>query len=256
MKITTYNVNGIRAATKKGFVDWLKLENPDVVCLQEIKADADQFPAELFNLGYEFFIHPAQKKGYSGVAVMTKTMPIKSTVGMGIDWVDAEGRVLTVEFDTLRVVSVYAPSGTTGDERQAVKYRFMDVFLEWMKALTADGKPTVFCGDINIAHMAIDIHNPVSNKNSSGFLPEERAWFTSMLDAGYEDVFRALHPGVKDLYSWWTVRANAKANNKGWRIDYQIGTKGLSARATEAHIGAEWNLSDHAPVTVVYDGLT
>jgi exodeoxyribonuclease-3 len=121
-----------------------------------------------------------------------------------------------------------------------------------MRAVTADGKPTVFCGDINIAHMAIDIHNPVSNKNTSGFLPEERAWFTSMLDAGYEDVFRALHPGEKDLYSWWTVRANAKANNKGWRIDYHIATKGLTAKATDARMTRELNLSDHVPVTVTY----
>jgi len=252
MKISTYNVNGIRAATKKGLVDWLKSESPDVLCLQEIKADADQFPDELFTLGYEFFIHPAQKKGYSGVAILTKSKPIRSSVGMGVDWVDAEGRVLTVEFEHLRVVSVYAPSGTTGEERQAVKYRFLDVFLEWMNRLTADGKPTVFCGDINIAHMAIDIHNPISNKNTSGFLPEERAWFTSVLEAGYEDVFRDLHPGEKDLYSWWTVRANAKANNKGWRIDYQIATKGLSARASDARITRELDLSDHVPVTVTY----
>jgi exodeoxyribonuclease-3 len=252
MKISTYNVNGIRAATKKGLVDWLKMESPDVVCLQEIKADADQFPDELFTLGYEFYIHPAQKKGYSGVAILTKRKPVRSFVGMGIDWVDAEGRILTVEFEELRVVSVYAPSGTTGEERQAVKYRFLDVFLDWMRAVSADGKPTVFCGDINIAHMAIDIHNPISNKNTSGFLPEERAWFTSMLDAGYEDVFRALHPGEKDLYSWWTVRANAKANNKGWRIDYHIATKGLSAKATDARMTRELNLSDHVPVTVTY----
>lgn len=252
MKISTYNVNGIRAATKKGLAEWLKTEQPDVLCLQEIKAAADQFPDELFTLGYEFFIHPAQKKGYSGVAILTKNMPLKATVGMGIDWVDAEGRILTVEFEHLRVVSVYAPSGTTGDERQAVKMRFLDVFLEWMNRLTSDGKPTVFCGDINIAHTEIDIHNPVSNKNSSGFLPEERAWFTRMLEAGYEDVFRELHPGETDLYSWWTVRANAKANNKGWRIDYQIATKGLSARAGDARITRELDLSDHVPVTVTY----
>ncbi len=254
MKISTYNVNGIRSATSKGLVDWLMLENPDVVCLQEIKAEANQFPEALFQLGYEFFIHPAQvKKGYSGVAILTKIMPLKSTVGIGVDWVDAEGRVLTVEFENLRVVSVYAPSGTSGEVRQAVKYQFLDVFLDWMNRLTSDGKPTVFCGDINIAHKEIDIHNPVSNKNSSGFLPEERAWFTKMLEAGYEDVFRELRPGEKDLYSWWTVRANAKANNKGWRIDYQIGTRGLSAVAKEASIGASWNLSDHAPVSVTYN---
>jgi len=254
VKISTYNVNGIRSATSKGLVDWLTLENPDVVCLQEIKAEANQFPDALFQLGYEFFIHPAQvKKGYSGVAILTKTMPLKSTVGMGVDWVDAEGRVLTVEFEHLRVVSVYAPSGTTGDVRQAVKYQFLDVFLDWMNRLTSDGKPTVFCGDINIAHKEIDIHNPVSNKNSSGFLPEERAWFTNMLKAGYEDVFRELRPGEKDLYSWWTVRANAKANNKGWRIDYHLATKGLSARASDARITRELNLSDHVPVTVTYN---
>jgi exodeoxyribonuclease-3 len=252
MKITTYNVNGIRAAVTKGFIDWMQAESPDVLCLQEIKAEAEQFPDELFGMGYEWFIHPAQKKGYSGVAIAVKGMPENANVGTGIDWIDAEGRVITVEHKGIRVVSVYFPSGTTGDERQAVKYRFLDAFRAWMDALTADGKPTVFCGDVNIAHTAIDIHDPVSNKKTSGFLPEERAWMDTLLESRYVDVFRSLHPGEKHLYSWWTFRANAKANNKGWRIDYQIATPDLAARAVDARITRELDFSDHVPVTVAY----
>lgn len=252
MKITTYNVNGIRAVVKKGFAEWLKAESPDILCLQEIKADAGQFPDVLFGMGYEWFIHPAQKKGYSGVAIAVKGMPDKAFVGTGIDWIDAEGRVITVEHRGLRVVSVYFPSGTTGEERQAVKYRFLDAIRGWMDALTADGMPTLFCGDVNIAHTAIDIHDPVSNKKTSGFLPEERAWMDRLFEAGYEDIFRAKHPGEKHLYSWWTVRANAKANNKGWRIDYQIGTKGLAEKAIDARITRELDFSDHVPVTAEF----
>ncbi len=252
MRIATYNVNGIRAAVTKGFVDWVKTADADLICLQEIKAEADQFPEELFGLGYEWFIHPAQKKGYSGVAIACKGMPESAKVGTGIDWIDTEGRVLTVEHQGWRVVNLYYPSGTTGDERQGVKYRFLDEIRAWMDALTADGKPTVFCGDYNIAHTAQDIHDPVGNKKTSGFLPEERAWFDRLLAAGYEDVYRRLHPDARDHYSWWTYRANAKANNKGWRIDYQIGTPGTAARATSAAIHREWDLSDHVAVVVEY----
>lgn len=253
MIISSYNVNGIRAAVRKGFVDWVQDTKPDVICLQEIKADETQIPREITDLGYHGYFHPAEKKGYSGVAILSKSMPDEVVNGMGIDWIDAEGRVIMARFDKIKVYSVYAPSGTTGDVRQDLKYKFLDEFYSFAKPLLADGHDVIFCGDFNIAHKEVDIHDPVSNKNSSGFLPEERAWLSAFLELGYKDVFRELHPDARHMYSWWTYRAGAKDRNKGWRIDYHLASPALANRAQTAVMEREMNLSDHVPVTVEYN---
>ncbi|MEX0929310.1 MAG: exodeoxyribonuclease III [Balneolales bacterium] len=252
MIISSYNVNGIRAAGRKGFGDWMTKTDPDIVCLQELKAHEEQIPGAICNGSYHGVYHCAEKKGYSGVALLSKEKPLHVECGMGVDWVDSEGRVIMAEFKNVRVFSIYAPSGTTGSVRQAQKYRFMDDFLLFAAPYARDKKPTVFCGDFNIAHREIDIHNPVSNKKSSGFLPEEREWFTRLLESGYADVFRMLNADLPDLYSWWTYRARAKSRNKGWRIDYHLATASLMENAGSAKIESEWDMSDHAPVTVNY----
>lgn len=253
MIISSYNVNGIRAAQRKGFCEWVTQTQPDVICLQEIKADESQIPPEIMAMGYQAFWHPAQKKGYSGVGILTRIAPEQVMSGIGTDWIDAEGRVLGVRINGIEVYSIYAPSGTTGDIRQDLKYQFLKAFDDFALPKLGGGQPeVVFCGDFNIAHREIDIHDPVSNKKTSGFLPEERAWMTRLLEAGYVDVFRTVHPDLRDTYSWWTYRAGAKGNNKGWRIDYQLASADLAARAVEAHIERELDLSDHVPVTIRY----
>lgn len=252
MIISTYNVNGIRAAERKGFSDWVRKTSPDVICLQEIKADETQIPEEISALGYHAIYHSAEKKGYSGVAILSKAQPEESEIGMGIDWVDTEGRVLRVRIKGIDIYSIYAPSGTTGDIRQEIKYKFLEEFTAFGKSRLNSATPTIFTGDFNIAHTEIDIHDPVSNKKSSGFLPEERQWFSDFLELGFYDAFREKHPGVKDLYSWWTYRAGAKSRNKGWRIDYHLTTKDLVTKVKRAEIERELNLSDHAPVTIEY----
>ncbi|MEX0608733.1 MAG: exodeoxyribonuclease III [Balneolaceae bacterium] len=253
LKISSYNINGIRAAHRKGFLDWVEESKPDIICIQELRADQDQIPPEIKELGYHEYYHIAEKKGYSGVAILSKIKPKKVDSGIGVGWIDREGRVLTAEFDNFRLCSVYAPSGTTGDIRQDMKMKFLDDFMRFGKKHADDNKPTLFCGDFNICHTDIDIHNPVQNKNSSGFLPEEREWVTDFLDIGYEDVFRKLHQGKPDLYSWWSYRAGSKKRNKGWRIDYHLATFPLARIAKEATIEYKWNISDHAPVSIVYD---
>ncbi|MEX0719706.1 MAG: exodeoxyribonuclease III [Balneolaceae bacterium] len=253
IKISSYNINGIRAAHRKGFVDWVKESKPDIICIQELRAAQDQIPSEITELGYHEYYHIAEKKGYSGVAILSKIKPEKINNGIGIGWIDREGRVLTAEFENFRLCSVYAPSGTTGDVRQDFKMKFLDDFMRLGKQYAGDNKPTLFCGDFNICHTEIDIHNPVANKNSSGFLPEEREWVTDFLNVGYEDVFRKLNGDKKDLYSWWSYRAGSKKRNKGWRIDYHLATFPLAQIAKEATIEYKWDISDHAPVTVVYD---
>jgi exodeoxyribonuclease-3 len=252
MIISSYNVNGIRAASKKGLANWIRDTQPDVICLQELKADVDQIPDEIRELGYFEYYHAAEKKGYSGVGILSKIEPEQVEIGMGTDWIDSEGRVLRIRVQGVDIYSVYAPSGTTGDIRQQMKYKFLDEFRNFAVTQLNSGSPVVFCGDFNIAHREIDIHNPVSNKNSSGFLPEERAWFSDFLDMGYKDIFRELHPNTAHLYSWWTYRAGAKGNNKGWRIDYHLGSAEMLKRAQSAKIERELDLSDHVPVTVEY----
>lgn len=253
MIISSYNVNGIRAAVKKGFVDWVKQTKPDVICLQELKADVNQIPEEIHELGYYEFYYPAEKKGYSGVGILSKIKPEKVELGMGLDWVDQEGRVIKARINGIDIYSIYAPSGTSGDLRQSMKYDFLDAFEKYSLPLLNGPNPTVLCGDFNIAHREIDIHDPVSNKKSSGFLPEEREWFTNFLNSGYKDVFRELYPELRDVYSWWTYRAGAKGNNKGWRIDYHLASEQLNDKAVAGKIERELNMSDHVPVTIRYD---
>lgn len=250
MKIISYNVNGIRAAEKKGFSQWLAAENPDVIGLQEIKAMDDQFDWDIIRaLGYEVYTFAAEKKGYSGVALCTKIKPNQVTFGCGVNWIDAEGRMIRADFDDFSFITVYIPSGSSGDERQEKKMEFLDFFGPYIQGLTADHPNLIISGDYNICHEAIDIHDPVRNATVSGFLPEERAWFTDYLNRGFVDSFRHLEKG-KDFYSWWSYRANARVNNKGWRIDYNIISAPLQARLQAASILADVNHSDHCPVTV------
>lgn len=253
VKISSYNVNGIRAAHRKGFVDWVEKSNPDIICIQEMRALENQIPKEIKQLDYREYYHTAEKKGYSGVAIYSKEEPIKVEEGIGVDWIDKEGRIIMAEFEKLRVFSVYAPSGTTGDVRQDMKMSFLDDFIRYGKKYADDDKPSVFCGDFNICHTEIDIHNPDKQHKTSGFLPEERQWVTNFLKVGYDDVYRSLHKDETDLYSWWSYRAASKERNKGWRIDYHLATPDLAAKAEEAIIEKEWDLSDHAPVSIVYN---
>lgn len=255
MKIITYNVNGIRAAIRKDWLKWLETENPDVVCLQEIKATPDQLPLELLlieNLGYEHYWYPAQKKGYSGTAIFTKKSPLKVTYGCGEEAYDLEGRMIRLDFDQLSVMSVYFPSGTTGDIRQTFKYRFLDDFQQLSNQLLKETPKLVVCGDYNICHRAIDIHNPKTNANSSGFLPEEREWMENFINSGYVDSFRHLNPDPHN-YTWWSFRANSRAKNLGWRIDYNMVSEALAPYISGAKILNEAVHSDHCPVVVELD---
>ncbi len=249
MKIISYNVNGIRAALKKDFVGWLKSAQPDVVCLQETKALEEQVETVLFEeLGYKHYWFSAQKKGYSGVAILSKKEPKAVVYGTGIDHMDFEGRVIRVDFENCSVISLYLPSGTNV-ARLEYKFRFMDDFLNYISVLKKDFPNLVICGDYNICHQAIDIHDPVRNKNVSGFLPEERGWLDKFLKSGFIDSFRHLNPEPHH-YSWWSYRANARANNKGWRIDYNLVSAPLEKNIERAYILPEAYHSDHCPVVV------
>lgn len=251
--ISSFNVNGIRAAQRKGFTDWIEQSNPDIICLQELRAEEHQMPKAIKKLPYHEVYHTAEKKGYSGVGILSRQEPLSVRHGIGVDWIDAEGRVVMAEFKELIVFSIYAPSGTTGDERQELKMKFLDHFLPFAEKYLTGNKPVVFCGDFNICHKPIDIHNPNQNKNTSGFLPEEREWVSLLLETGFEDVYRNLHQDEPDLYSWWSYRAASKERNKGWRIDYHMASPSLNEMARKAVIEMEWNLSDHAPVTISYN---
>lgn len=252
-KISSYNVNGIRAAHRKGFVDWVEESDPDIICIQELRATEKQVPIDIKDLEYQEYYHVAEKKGYSGVAIYSKEEPIQVETGIGVDWIDSEGRIIMAEYDKFRVFSVYAPSGTTGDVRQDMKMDFLDKFIQFGEKFSNDDKPSVFCGDFNICHTEIDIHNPEKQHKTSGFLPEEREWVSDFLERGYEDVFRLLHPEKTDLYSWWSYRAASKERNKGWRIDYHLATPDMAKVAKQAEIEKKWDLSDHAPVSISYD---
>ncbi len=248
MRIISYNINGIRAAMKKGFLDWLEIESPDIICLQEIKAYSNQFEFQLFeNLGYYCFWNSAIKKGYSGVAILSKKKPQKVIVGCGSKKFDCEGRVLRIDLDTLSVLSCYFPSGSSGDVRQNFKMDFLQYFYNFIKANNMDN--LIICGDYNICHKPIDIHNPISNKNSSGFLPEERNWLSEFLDLGFIDTFRAINPEPHQ-YSWWSYRANSRKKNKGWRIDYNLLSANMKHKIKDAKILNNVFHSDHCPVLV------
>lgn len=255
MKIITYNVNGLRSATSKGLADWLRAEDPDVLCIQETKLQPDQFPAEVFEaLGYKAYLYSAEKKGYSGVAILTKQTPDHVEYGMKIDAYDREGRFIRADFGDLSVVSVYHPSGSSGDERQAFKMVWLDDFQRYVTDLRRSRPNLVLCGDYNICHESIDIHDPVRNATDSGFLPEERAWMSGFLNEGFVDSFRYLHPD-KQEYSWWSYRFQSRAKNKGWRIDYCMLTESLKDALKSARILGEAVHSDHCPVAVEIDGF-
>jgi exodeoxyribonuclease-3 len=253
MRIISYNVNGIRAAITKGFLNWIQQANPDVICLQEIKATPDQIPlidVELSGFPYHYWF-PAQKKGYSGVAILCKTKPNNVVFGTGIDHMDFEGRNLRVDFDDFSVMSLYLPSGTNID-RLDHKFKYMDDFQYYVDELIKEVPNIIICGDYNICHEAIDIHDPIRNKTVSGFLPEERAWLDEFMKRGFIDTFRVFNKEPNN-YSWWSYRANARANNKGWRIDYCLASEPLKNRVTRAVILPEAKHSDHCPVLVEID---
>lgn len=248
MKIISYNVNGIRSALSKGLLDWLQTVQPDVVCFQEVKAEQSNIPAGLFeDLGYEVHWHSAVKKGYSGVAICTRIKPENVQIGMGLPKYDDEGRVLRVDFGSFSLLNVYMPSGTSGDERQQFKYEWLDDFYNYIDDLKKTKNKLVICGDYNICHQPIDIHNPKSNANSSGFLPEERAWMSKFINNGFIDTFRHFHPEPNN-YTWWSYRLNARERNLGWRIDYHMVTKELEQNLKNAHIFPEAKHSDHCPI--------
>jgi exodeoxyribonuclease-3 len=250
MKIISYNVNGIRAALKKGFIDWLKSANPDVICLQEIKAQKDQLDLSVFkNAGYHYnYWFSAQKKGYSGVAILSKTEPTNVVFGTGIESMDFEGRNIRADFDGVSVMSLYLPSGTNL-ARLEHKLEYMDLFQDYINILKKEVPNLIICGDYNICHEAIDIHDPMRNKNISGFLPEERAWMSQFLENGFVDAFREFNSEPHN-YSWWSYRANSRANNKGWRLDYTFVSQPLQEKLKRAVILSEAVHSDHCPVLV------
>ena len=250
MRIISYNVNGIRAAITKGFLEWLQQANPDVICLQEIKATEDQIPTnEITAAGYPYqYYFSANKKGYSGVAILSKTEPKKVLYGTGIESMDYEGRNLRADFDTISVMSLYLPSGSN-IERLDHKFNYMNEFQNYINKLKIEIPNLVICGDYNICHQAIDIHDPIRNANVSGFLPYERNWLDLFLKAGFIDSFRHFNSEPHN-YTWWSYRAGARGNNKGWRIDYNLVSENLKNKLSRAVILATAKHSDHCPILV------
>lgn len=253
-KIISYNVNGIRSAISKGFLDWTQTISPDIICLQEIKANADQLDLSLFeNAGYKHhFWHSAEKKGYSGVAILSRKKPDHVEVGFGKKIYDSEGRMLRADYGDVSVISVYMPSGTTGEIRQDFKYGFLDFFQNYIDKLKKERQNLIICGDWNICHKPIDIHNPVSNAKSSGFLPEEREWIGKFIESGFIDSFRQFNDKPHN-YTWWSQRANSRAKNLGWRIDYNMVSKSLQKELRNAAIMPDVKHSDHCPILVDID---
>lgn len=251
MKVVSYNVNGIRAAMNKGLIDWLVKEDPDVICLQEIKALEEQINISKFeSIGFKYnYWFSAQKKGYSGVAILSKHEPIRVEYGTGISYMDFEGRNLRLDFEEFSVMSLYLPSGTNLD-RLEFKLNYMDDFLAYIKELNSKIKNLIIAGDYNICHKAIDIHDPIRNKNVSGFLPVEREWLQKFIDSGFVDSFREFNSDPHQ-YSWWTYRANARANNKGWRIDYIMVSSDLKSKLNDAAILNDIVHSDHCPIKII-----
>jgi exodeoxyribonuclease-3 len=253
MKIISYNVNGIRAAERKGLSDWLQNEEPDVFCLQELKANQDQIDLSVFeNLGYHIYWHSAEKKGYSGVGIFTKIKPRNVEVGCGMPEYDREGRVIRADFNDFSIISTYMPSGSSGDPRQDFKMKWLADFRNYIQKLKQGYPNLLICGDYNICHQPIDIHDPVRNKNSSGFLPEEREWMTEFLNDGFIDTFRHLNK-EPDQYSWWSYRSAARERNKGWRIDYHMLSENLLHKLQSADILQDVKHSDHCPVKIELD---
>jgi exodeoxyribonuclease-3 len=254
LKIISANLNGIRSAAKKGFFPWMAKQSADYICVQELKAQATDMTAEFLTPdGYYGYFHYAEKKGYSGAGVYCKTVPDAVQIGFGHDEFDAEGRYVQCDFGNLSVISVYCPSGSSSEERQQAKFRFMDLFLPHLLTLKALGREYVICGDWNIAHNEIDLKNYKGNRKNSGFLPEERAWLTRVFDeVELVDVFRKID-ARPEQYTWWSNRGQAWAKNVGWRIDYQIATPEFAHAAKAVSIYKEERFSDHAPLTIEYD---
>ena len=254
LRVITLNLNGVRSAATKGMFEWLDRQHADVVCVQELKAhECDLTPALLAPCDLVGHFHCAQKKGYSGVGIYTRTPPDSVQCGLGIEDIDSEGRYLQADYGNLSIVSVYLPSGSSSPERQAVKFRFLDRFFPHLEHLRRCGREVLLCGDWNIAHKEIDLKNWRSNQKNSGFLPEERAWLSRVFDElGFVDVFRRLD-SRPEQYTWWSNRGQAWAKNVGWRIDYQIATPELAGRARAASIYTEQRFSDHAPLTIDFD---
>jgi exodeoxyribonuclease-3 len=252
MKIISYNVNGIRAALSKGFLTWAKASNADIICLQETKAQKEQLDLSLFQELFPYnYWFSAEKKGYSGVAILSKIKPNKVVYGTGIEYMDFEGRNLRADFDNFSVMSMYLPSGTNGD-RLDLKLKYMDDFQGYINQLKKEIPNLIIGGDYNICHQAIDIHDPIRNANVSGFLPVEREWLDNFMKSGFIDSFRVFNQNPHQ-YSWWSYRANARNNNKGWRIDYNLVSKPLKDKLKNAYILPEAKHSDHCPVVVEID---
>lgn len=257
MRIITLNLNGIRSAERKGFFTWLDTVEPwDVVCVQELKAQhVDLSDVHFHAHCAHAYFNAADKRGYSGVGLYAHKKPDKISIGFGSKEFDTEGRYLRADFGKLSMISVYLPSGSSGEERQQAKFRFLEEFLPHLQKLRREKREIILCGDWNIAHKEIDLKNWRSNQKNSGFLPEERAWISGVFDhLGWIDVYRRLHPdALGECYTWWSTRGQAWAKNVGWRIDYQIGTPGIAARAKAASIFKDARFSDHAPLIIDYD---
>ena len=255
LRIISLNFNGIRSAAKKGCFEWLAQQKPDALCVQELKAQAADMTADFLTPGkLSGHFHYAQKKGYSGAGVYARTAPQKVQIGFGWKEFDAEGRYVQCDFADYSIISVYQPSGSSGEERQAAKFRFLDLFMPHLKKLKKSGREIIICGDFNIAHKEIDLKNWKSNQKNSGFLPEERVWLTTLFDeVGFADVYRKLHPDTTgEAYTWWSARGAAYDHNVGWRLDYQIATPGIAAKAKRASVYKEQRFSDHAPLIIDY----
>ena len=253
MRIISINLNGIRSAFRKNLQPWLAEQHADIVCVQELKAQAADMAPEMLDMpGYHGYFHYAEKKGYSGVGIYCREKPQAVVEGLGIAEFDCEGRYIEAQFKKFSVISVYLPSGSSSEERQEIKYKFMAAFLPHLEQLRDSGREVIICGDWNIAHREIDLKNWRGNRKNSGFLPEERAWLTQVFDeVGFVDVFRKLHPEL-EAYTWWSNRGQAWAKNVGWRIDYQLATPGMAKKALSASVYKEQRFSDHAPLVVDY----
>lgn len=254
MRIITLNLNGVRSAASKGFFRWLPLQGADILCVQELKAQPGDIIGEIASPnGYQSYFHCAEKKGYSGVGIYARRQPDQVMEGVGVPEIDAEGRYLRADFGPLSVISIYFPSGSSGEHRQAAKFFFLDRFFPMLRELANCGREIILCGDWNIAHKEIDLKNWRSNQKNSGFLPEERAWLSEVFqDLGFVDIFRRINQ-EPEQYTWWSNRGQAWVKNVGWRIDYQIATPGIAARATAVSIYKTERFSDHSPLIIDYD---
>ncbi|MBT8537551.1 exodeoxyribonuclease III [Polynucleobacter paneuropaeus] len=256
LRIISANLNGIRSAAKKGFLPWAIAQKADFICMQELKAQRDDLEEDILNpTGLKGYFHHAEKKGYSGCGIYTPHQPDDVLYGFGNPEFDAEGRYVEARFKKLSVISVYMPSGSSSEERQEAKFRYLEAFLPHLVKLKKSGREIVLCGDVNIAHQEIDLKNWKGNLKNSGFLPEERAWLTNLFDkVGYVDIYRRLEPKTSDeCYTWWSQRGQAYAKNVGWRIDYQIATPAIAASAKKASVYKSERFSDHAPLIIDYD---